>query len=99
MIEFKTLYNDLFNKKPARSFDQLIDLIDDLDETSIEVFYALILEYYIRNEKKKKVDPKDFILKSIPYNGKKASQNGGVVMRVEKLPLPLRNILANFLDR
>jgi len=98
VFEFKSFFDDLSSKKPKYSLENLIDRIDILDEVSIEIFYVLILEYYIRNEKSKKMDLKEIIINTIPYKGKKASKNGGVVFRIDKIPIPLQNILANYLD-
>lgn len=79
--------------KGTRDWGKLSSQINSIDSRShLEVIYAFIYHHSLK-------DPNcRALLRSIPYNGKLVTKDRGLRFEVDRLPLPLQEIIANYID-
>lgn len=91
-VNLNDLYKELNKNPPKISFEEAQISLGMVGEYNLEVMYALMIKYHLENGG----DIRGVQAK-IPFNGKKANKNGGILFRRNHIPEGLLNILANFL--
>ena len=102
------LYDKLKQKIPV-NFDWTKISVVKLSDEHLEIIYALILHFYITEEKTNKIDlfkaldnssqkKIQDIKKFIPYNGKLSDIGKGIFYQLNSLPLVLQQVIAAYIQ-